>query len=243
MQTALITGAYKGLGLALARTLAKQGWQVVLTARNMDNAASAAEKLLEEGLEVTPAQADITKEKDLLILANLIENKFGKLDLLINNAGINPKDYPDKERMAKAFYLHQLDSAEMLKVLHTNSVAPLIAVKIMKTLLLKSANPRVMSISSWLGSVSNLSFGGHYAYVGSKNLLNCLNKSMAMELKNERIICVTVNPGWVQTDMGGSKATFTPDQAADQLISKIANNITIDQTGLFLNYDGTPHPW
>lgn len=243
MKTALVTGAYKGLGLEWCRQLAQQGYNVILTARDLEKAQQAAESLNSNAVAVYPKALEITDEKQIQEIAQWTQEKFGRIDLIVNNAGINPKDYADKSRMAKAFYLNELDAGEMLNVIHTNSIAPLLIVKHFRQLLSSSENPIVINISSWLGSVSNLSFGGHYGYVGSKNLLNVLNKSMANELKQDNIICINVNPGWVQTDMGGQKAQFTPEQAVSNLLTHIVAKVSIADSGKFLNYDGSEHPW
>ncbi len=243
MKIALVTGAYKGLGFELCRQLGKQGYKVILTARDLEKAQSAAEKLNEQELIVYPKALEVTNEQQLEEIASWVKDMFGRIDIIINNAGINPKDYADKTRMAKAFYLNDLDAKEMLEVLHINSIAPLLVVKHFRELLSKSETPIVLNVSSWLGSVTNLTFGGHYGYVGSKNLLNVLNKSMANELKADHIICVNVNPGWVQTDMGGSKAQFTAEQAASNLYNNIISKITLKDSGRFMNYDRTDHPW
>ncbi|GDX47249.1 hypothetical protein LBMAG25_00670 [Bacteroidota bacterium] len=139
--------------------------------------------------------------------------------------------------------LEALDANEMLDIIHINSIAPLLIVKHFKKLLIKSDHPVVVNISSWLGSVSNLTFGGHYGYVGSKNLLNILNKSMANELRQYKIICINVNPGWVKTDMGGQKTQFSPEQAVTNIITNIVLNATINDSGKFFNFDGSEHPW
>lgn len=243
MKIALVTGAYKGLGLEWCRQLGKQGYKVILTARDLKKAQEAAEKLNEQELVVYPKSLELTDEKQIQEIAYWAKEMFGRIDLIVNNAGINPKDYTDKSRMAKAFYLNDLDAKEMLDVLHINSIAPLLIVKHFRQLLYKSDNPIVINISSWLGSVTNLTFGGHYGYVGSKNLLNVLNKSMANELKNDNIICINVNPGWVQTDMGGQKAQFTTEQAVTNILTNIVSKVSIAESGKFLNFDGNEHPW
>lgn len=243
MKVALVTGAYKGLGYAWCKKLNNEGYEVILTARTVDKATEAARTLNAEGSHVHPYALDVTNEQELNQLAVWIQNQFGKLDLIINNAGVNPKDYTDKEKMAKAFYLDYLDADELLEVIRINSIAPLLVVKHMRSLLKKSMQPLVINISSWLGSVSQLQFGGHYGYVGSKNLLNVLNKSMANELKQDGIICINVNPGWVQTDMGGARATFTSDESVSNIYHHIVSGIDIAQTGQFLNFDGAVHPW
>ncbi|MBJ7427658.1 MAG: SDR family oxidoreductase [Bacteroidia bacterium] len=243
MKIALVTGAYKGLGLEWCRQLGKQGYKVILTARYLEKAQEAAEKLNEQELVVYPKSLEVTEESQIEEIAIWANEMFGRIDLIVNNAGINPKDYTEKKRMAKAFYLNDLDAKEMFDVLHINSIAPLLMVKHFRPLLNKSERPIVINISSWLGSVSNLNFGGHYGYVGSKNLLNVLNKSMANELKNDNIICVNVNPGWVQTDMGGQKAQFTTEQSVNNLIDNVLNKVALSDTGKFLNFDGSEHPW
>ena len=243
MKIAVVTGAARGLGLAWCRQLAKNGYEVVLTARKMEQAEAAAAALLAEGLQVHPYALEVTDEQQLAGLGSWLGASFGQLDLLVNNAGVNPKDYANPVKKAQCFTLESLDAAAMLEVLHINSLAPLLAVKQLRPLLVKSERPQVVNISSWLGSVNGLQFGGHYGYVGSKNLLNVLNKSMAYELRADGIICVNVNPGWVQTDMGGSKAPRTADQAVQELIEAVVNRVTIADTGKFLHYDGTEHPW
>ena len=243
MKVALVTGAYKGLGLEWCRQLGKQGFRVILTARDLEKATEAAQILRDEELSVFPKALEVTDERQLEEIATWTEATFGHIDLIVNNAGINPKDYSDKSRMAKAFYLKDLDAEEVLNVLHINSLAPLLVVKHFRNLLHKSERPMVLNISSWLGSVTNLSFDGHYGYVGSKNLLNVLNKSMANELKQENIICVNVNPGWVQTDMGGQKAQFSPEQSVNDMFNNIVAKANLAASGKFLNFDGSEHPW
>lgn len=243
MKTALVTGAYKGLGFEFCRELGRQGYKVILTARDHEKARKAAVLLNEQELVVYPKALEVTDEVQLAELADWAEKMFGKLDLVVNNAGVNPKDDADKNRMAKAFYLNQLDAEELLKVIHVNSIAPLLVVKHFRALLGKSEKPLVVNVSSWLGSVTKLSFGGHYGYVGSKNLLNVFNKSMANELKQDGIICVNVNPGWVQTDMGGANAHFSPAEAVRNIMENVLLKVSMDDTGKFLNYDGSIHPW
>ncbi len=243
MKLALVTGAYKGMGLEWVKQLAQEKYTVILTARNLDIAQKAADSLNFPANQIIPKDLDISSEADIIKLKNWVDENFGKIDLIINNAGINPKDYADKSRMAKAFYLDQLDIEELFEVIKINSIAPLLMVKNFRELLKKSDQPKVVNISSWLGSINKLTFGGHYGYVGSKNLLNIFNKSMSYELINERIITVNINPGWVKTDMGGQKATLSPEQSINSMIQNVLNKVSINDSGKFFNYDGTEHPW
>lgn len=243
MKLALVTGAYKGMGLEWVKQLAQEKYTVILTARNLDIAQKAADSLNFPANQIIPKDLDISSEADIIKLKNWVDENFGKIDLIINNAGINPKDYADKSRMAKAFYLDQLDIEELFEVIKINSIAPLLMVKNFRELLKKSDQPKVVNISSWLGSINKLTFGGHYGYVGSKNLLNIFNKSMSYELINEGIITVNINPGWVKTDMGGQKATLSTEQSINSMIQNVLNKVSINDSGKFFNYDGTEHPW
>jgi NAD(P)-dependent dehydrogenase (short-subunit alcohol dehydrogenase family) len=243
MKRVLVTGAHKGLGLAWCRAFALRRYEVVLTARNSGDAQAAAHRLAEEGLAVIPQTLDVTEEASIKALLAWFSYEGKGLDVLINNAGINPKDYRDKTEMAKAFYLDSLEAEALMKVFHINSIAPLLMVKHFRPLLKQSPRPVVLSVSSWLGSVSQLTFGGHYGYVASKNLLNVLHKSMALELKLDGIVCATVNPGWVQTDMGGGKAPLTPDASVNLVLEHVFDRLSLEQSGGFFHYDGAPHPW
>jgi NAD(P)-dependent dehydrogenase (short-subunit alcohol dehydrogenase family) len=243
MKVALVTGAYKGLGLEWCKQLGKIGYKVILTARDFEKAQEAAELLNEQELVIYPKALEVTNENQIKEIADWAYEMFGRVDLIVNNAGINPKDYSDKFRMSKAFYLDNLDAKELMEDIHINSISPLLIVKHFRLLLKQSEQPIVINISSWLGSVSNLIFGGHYGYVGSKNLLNVLNKSMANELEKDNIITINVNPDWVQTDMASAKAQFTTEEAVKNLIENILLKVKIADSGKFLNFDGNIHPW
>ncbi len=240
---ALVTGAYKGLGLEWSRQLAKEGFTVILTARNYIKAKKAADDLQKEDLQIIPKALDVANEQNIKKIADEIKTEFGHLDLLINNAGINSKDSGDNNLFMKSFRLADLDAEEVLRHIRINSIAPIITVKHFRNLLNKSNNPIVVSISSWLGSISKKNIGGHYGYATSKSALNMMNKAMALELQDEGIIAIVVNPGWVQTDMGGTKAPLITKQSVRGLIDNVINKINIGDTGKFYQWDGSEHPW
>jgi NAD(P)-dependent dehydrogenase (short-subunit alcohol dehydrogenase family) len=244
MKTALVTGAYKGLGLEWCRQLGKKGYTVILTARRLDKARAAADALGEEGLTIVPKAVDVADEAQIANLAAEVEQEFGRLDLLVNNAGINSKDNPDEVVVRKSTFLSELDPEEVLKHISINSISPILMAKHFRNLLHRSDKPMVVSISSWLGSITTKdSMRGHYSYCTSKTALNMMNRAMSIELRAEGIIAIVVNPGWVQTDMGGQTADLTPDQSVGGLIDNVLEKITIEETGNFFQWDGTRHPW
>jgi len=239
-KTAIVTGARKGLGLAWCKVLVQHDYRVYLTARSIDQAEKAANSI--EG-EVIPMALDVTKEESIRDAFTSFSKAESQLDLLVNNAGVNPKDYSDKEQMEGAFYLDKLLAEPMLQTIHANSISPLLMMKHFRAMLKNAEMGKVINISSWLGSVNTIEWGYHFGYCGSKNLLNMLNKMAAIDLKEDRIVSVCVNPGWVQTDMGGSKAEFTPEQSALNIFNHVVAKIQLSDAGKFLNHDGQDHPW
>lgn len=245
MKIALVTGAYKGLGYAWCEELSKKGYHVILTARDLEKAKNAASILNQQFVVVYPLELDATNEDSIQKTAQWVEEKFGKLDLLVNNAGINSgtRAKGDKELQAKNLSLQQLDKNEVLNMLEINAIAPIIVARNFAHLLSKSEEGKVINTGSWLGSITNKNNGGNYSYAVSKSALNMMNRALAFDLVSFGITSVVVNPGWVSTDMGGSSAQFTPNQAVNNLISNVVDKISVKDTGNFFNYDGSIHPW
>ena len=243
MKTALVTGASKGLGLEWCRQLGRDGYTVILTARRQDQAAKAAQDLMAEGsMTVVPKALDVAVEDDIAGLASDVAKEFGQLDVLINNAGLNSKDDPVMKD--KSTYLKDLDPDEILRHVRINSVSPIIMVKHFRDLLKKSQRPCVLSISSWLGSIGiKTTNRAHYSYATSKAALNMMNRAMSIELQDDGIITLVLNPGWVQTDMGGDAADLTAEQSVRGAIDNVLNVVSLDDTGKFFQWDGTTHPW
>ena len=244
MKIALVTGASKGLGLEWCRQLARDGFKVILTARTLGAAEAAVADLARDGLEVVPAAVDVSDEAEISVLSKTIGSQFGHIDLMINNAGINSKDDPDPSVVAKSSELASLDAEEILRHLRINSVSPILMAKHFRALLKASNRPLIVSVSSWLGSISEkTSARGHYAYTTSKAALNMMNRNLAIELASDGIICLVVNPGWVRTSMGGGDADLSAAESVRGLIDNVINKVTSDDNGEFFQWDGARHPW
>ena len=244
-RVALITGASKGLGYAWAQELGQQGYSIILTARKLEQAEKAAATLEAKGVEVFPQIMDVTNEASIQAVAAWASQQFGKLDLLINNAGINSgtRAKGNRELLDKNLTLEGLEPSEVLNMVSINAIAPIIVARNFQSLLAQGDSPKIINIGSWFGSITITQRGGNYSYAVSKSALNMMNRSLSHDLHAQNITTVVVNPGWVSTDMGGQRAKFTPQQSVSQLIENVVNKISLEDSGKFFNYDGEIHPW
>ncbi len=240
---ALVTGASRGIGLEWCRQLSQLGYTVILTARSKEKAESALAKLKPSDSIFDCQLLEITDEKACERLAKYVAEKYGRLDVLINNAGANPGDSGKTGESDKNSWLDSLDPNELLKYMHINSIAPVILAKHLRKSLAVSGNGKIINTTSRLGSIQLKRSGGQYSYSGSKALLNMLNRCMAFELVNNKVTSIVVHPGWVKTDMGGAGAPLSTAQSVKGMIENVLNKINLHDAGKFFQYDGTEIPW
>jgi NAD(P)-dependent dehydrogenase (short-subunit alcohol dehydrogenase family) len=204
---ALVTGANRGIGLETARQLGKKGITVVVAARSFEAAKETAEKLKAEGLDVFPVKLDVTSAADRTAAAKTISEKYGKLDILINNAGVGADNGIFENKTAET------TDAELQKVFGTNLFSVVAVTREFLPLLKKSPAGRIVNLSSILGSLtlhadpnSPIAAIKTFAYDASKSALNAFTIHLAAELKGTNIKVNSAHPGWVKTDMGTDKA-------------------------------------
>lgn len=203
---ALITGANKGLGLEMARQLGKEGVTIVLAARDNQKGEAAAAKLRDEGLDVHFLKLDVTDKNDREAAAAFLEKQFGRLDILINNAGISAEPLGSgKPSTTTEDTIH--------RTFETNFFAPVALTQVLLPLLNKSDAGRIVNMSSILGSQtlhadpkSPIYDFKSLSYDASKAALNSFTIHLAHELKDTRIKVNSAHPGWVKTDMGTDAA-------------------------------------
>jgi NAD(P)-dependent dehydrogenase (short-subunit alcohol dehydrogenase family) len=234
MERILITGASRGIGLELARNYLERGDLVLATARNLnlDVAADLYALAAQHRDRCHLLSLDVTDEAAIVALAAQAATLVDGLDVLINNAGV----FPRNERP------ETLDAPVLLETLHVNAVAPLIVVRELLNLLRHGQRPRIVNITSQLGSLTRRASGRCYSYCSSKAALNMLTRSLAFDLQDDGIIAVVVHPGWVQTDMGGAHAPVLVGESARGIIA-LADGLTLEQTSKFLTWDGREHAW
>ena len=206
-KVALISGANKGLGLETGRQLGKLGYMVLLGSRDPLKGEVAARLLREDGLDVKVVKLDVNKQSDIDAAAAAIEAEFGKLDVLVNNAGV----------MLEKGWTKNTTSETTLENLRATFEANVFAVfaltKALLPLLKLSEAGRIVNVSSILGSVSLQATKGSptystklFAYNASKAALNVLTISLAHELRHTKVKVNSAHPGWVKTDLGGEAA-------------------------------------
>ena len=226
MPTVLITGAKRGIGRGLVDRFVEAGWAVIATGRD-----ATATELIDLSDQVTVHDVDVADDQSISALAETLNGQ--PIDLLINNAGVY--DYPRNtlEAVSRDAWLHELSVNTISPVLMTRALLPNLRAGNLK---------RVAVVSSKMGSIADNSSGSSYMYRSSKAALNAALRSLSHDLAADGFTCVTLHPGWVQTDMGGPSARITVPESTAGLFSILAN-LTADQNGQFLNYDGTELPW
>ena len=235
-----MTGANKGLGLETARQLTRQGVFVIFTARNGERLRQTEEL----GLEGDFILLDVTDPESIARAAREVEAKYGRLDILINNAGI-------ASEMARPPINNSVDIpiGLMREVFETNVFGVIAVTQAMLPLLRKSEAGRIVNLSSGLGSLAQHSDSAWplyhlktLAYNSSKAALNQFTVHLAAALSGTGIKVNSVSPGWARTDLGGPYAPLSPEEGA-MIIVRAALLGEDGPTGRFFTHDMQGIPW
>jgi NAD(P)-dependent dehydrogenase (short-subunit alcohol dehydrogenase family) len=235
---ALITGANKGIGKEIARGLGRKGFTVLVGSRDEKNGQAAVEEFKKEKIDAYTVRLEVTNEASILSAAQWTESKFGKLDVLVNNAGI----IADMSKPSEA------DLALVRKAYETNVFAPIRLIQVFLPLLKKSEAGRIVNVSSGLGSLTLASDpNGPYAavnvlgYCTSKTALNAVTVRFAQELRGTPIKINCADPGYCATDLNGHSGPRTAVQGAIAAI-RLATLPDDGPTGKFFDEEG-PVDW
>jgi NAD(P)-dependent dehydrogenase (short-subunit alcohol dehydrogenase family) len=205
---ALITGTSRGIGLEIGKQLLSRGWTVVFTARNMLIGRPIVNELRKQYKTAWFCQLDVTYEDSIRDLVEYVMEEHGRLDVLINNAGI----YLDEDRSTL-----DVDLDDVRKTMETNVYGPMMLTRALLPALRKSDDPRVINISSTMGQLAGMG-GGSPAYRISKAALNALSIIQSHDLASAGIKVNSIHPGWVRTDMGGPNAPKSLAEGADTAV-------------------------
>jgi NAD(P)-dependent dehydrogenase (short-subunit alcohol dehydrogenase family) len=203
---ALVTGGNRGIGFAIAQGLLAQGYEVIITARSLDNAKQAAEKL--QG-SVIPIELDVSDDRSIHQAVETLNQSIDCLDVLINNAGIL---HPDNDVDILTISRQKLDLT-----MDTNTFGAIRLVQALLPFLEKSQDARIINISSGMGALDGLTTTSP-SYCLSKLALNGATIMLSQSLSSKGIVVNSMCPGWVRTDMGGASAPRSPEQGADTAI-------------------------
>ncbi len=196
---AVVTGASRGLGLAVSEGLARMHYTVIMAVRNPSGAMSTIDSLKSKGLDVTAAELDVSDEESIKDFSDYISQTSGRCDVLINNAGIFIDD-------TKASGSPLTSSIHIIReTMNTNTYGPLMLIQKIVPLMKKNRYGRIVNVSSGMGSFAEMD-RGYIAYRISKAALNVITRLTAAETEGTGILINSVCPGWVRTDMGGAGA-------------------------------------
>jgi NAD(P)-dependent dehydrogenase (short-subunit alcohol dehydrogenase family) len=213
-RVAVVTGANRGIGLEVARELARAGLTVVLTCRNEEKGKEAKRQLAAEGLNVDVGVLDVTKSGSIRDLALYLRKQYGRLDVLVNNAGIMLDKFEDGEPVMSIL---DCELNNIRTTMETNVYGALSMIKELLPLMKENHYGRIVNVSSGLGQMSEMG-AGYAGYRLSKAALNALTCMVADEVTSENIIVNACCPGWVRTDMGGKHASRSVEEGADTIV-------------------------
>jgi NAD(P)-dependent dehydrogenase (short-subunit alcohol dehydrogenase family) len=224
----LITGANRGLGLEFARQYSEAGWDVLACCRHPQSAL-ALQALAAAHSNVKVHALDVADFAQIDTLAMQLKDEA--IDVLINNAGVYPSSsFGDT---------NYDDWANGFKV---NSMAPLKMAEAFVQHITRGQLKKIATLTSKMGSIDDNTSGESYSYRSSKCAVNMVMKSLSIDLKPYGISVVTLHPGWVQTDMGGSNALISAHTSVTGL-RRVIESLSLESTGRFIAYDGKAIPW
>ncbi len=227
-KTVLITGANRGIGLEFARAFATDNWDVIACCRNVSGATELNELCSQyEAFEVHAL--DVTNYQRMTELSVTLETR--KIDLLLSSAGIYGPRYG----------FGYVEPSAWREVLEVNTIAPLMLVQNFVEQVAASNSKTIALVSSKMGSISDNSSGGSYVYRSSKTALNQVARSLSLDLADRGINVLTLHPGWVQTDMGGSSALVSVKNSVKGMMKTLKEAET--RGGEFIDLNGSVIPW
>ncbi|MCP4568622.1 MAG: SDR family oxidoreductase [FCB group bacterium] len=226
-----VSGANRGIGLEFARQLSEVGYVVIGGYRDPEKSQDLL-TLSETLSDFNVFRGDATYEEDIKRLSQYIRDHFKKLDVVINNAGINLK-YEST--------IDDVDPDDIMENFRVNIIGPFLVGKYLRPLMSSGNGSKIINITSQMGSIQ-MSNGGSLPYRLSKAALNMLTRNQSLAYRDFGIITVGLHPGWVRTEMGGPKAPLDPAETVSMMLGVI-ENLTPEDSGAFLTYDGRVLPY
>ncbi|HEX7048080.1 MAG TPA: SDR family NAD(P)-dependent oxidoreductase [Gammaproteobacteria bacterium] len=234
---AIVTGANRGMGLEVSRQLATRGYHVIMTARDARKGAVALKALQDEGLDVELRKVDVISSEDCQALARFVQQEHKGIDVLVNNAGILPESSKDTTGKYSSNPL-RVPASTLMEILNANTLGPVRLIQALAPLIRE--NGRIVNVSSSMAQLSNMG-NAHLGYRMSKTALNAVTTMFANVFAPKNILVNSVDPGWVQTSMGGENASRTIEQGAASIVWAAVLPPDGPSGGFFR--DGEPLDW
>lgn len=226
----LITGAGRGLGSELVKAFTRAGDTVWGSTRSSQGASD-----LERHVAL-----DLLDEASIAAAASALSEQTDGIDILVNNAGVDARAFG---AAAGERGINDISPGAIMSVFEVNVLGTFLVQRHMLNLLRRGKAPLIVNISSQLGSmVVGGEMGSDLAYNVSKSALNMLSRRSSAAFKEDGIAVVMLHPGWLKTDLGGSNADMEVAEAADRIVETISS-LSVEDTGRFIRWDGSEHPW
>ena len=228
MNTILVTGTNKGVGLEITRLLSNRGDRVIACCRRPLEATALSK--LEGNIDIQ--EVSVGEDESVSQLASRL--KGVAIDTIINNAGTMG---PEAKRQSAL----DMDFNGWADAFNINSMGPVRIMQVLLPNLKMTESPKVMTVTSQMGALS-LDMTSAHAYCSSKAALNKFMRLASIDLKPDGIAVGLVHPGWVRTDMGGPRAHLSPEESAAGCI-EVTDTLGLDNTGGFWKWNGETHDW
>ncbi len=230
MKTILITGGNRGIGLAMTKLSLEAGHQVLAGCRRPDK-ADMLQQLGQQFGHLSVFQIDVASDDSVAAAYTAVSGLATTIDLLINNAGVNPRDN-----------FATFSAETMVETLNINAVGAMRVGHVFASLISKNGG-KIVNVSSQLGSLHKArpNWGG-VSYNTSKAAMNMVSRQLSFDFAADGVAVIAIHPGWVQTDMGGMDAAVTPHDSAAGIL-RVAHGLTMKDSGEFFVYSGEKHPW
>lgn len=210
---AVVTGGNRGIGFEVCRQLGDAGWHVVLCARDAGAGAESVKELEQSDVSVELRRVDVARGEHARALGQYLFDTFGRVDLLVNNAGIMIET--SREHGKYSADILEVSPQTLMEIFNVNTLG---AVRISQALApLMAQGARIVNVSSGMGALNDMD-GGWAGYRMSKTALNALTRILHDRLGDQGILVNSICPGWVSTDLGGPKAPVSPAEAASNIV-------------------------
>ena len=230
MSTILVTGANRGIGLEFVKQYLKKGDSVIATYREEESSKELI-NLSQNKSNLEILKLDVASDASMESFCQHLGDQ--PIDIFINNAGVyGPRDSN----------FGKVDAESWLPVLRINTCAPLLLTQLIIENLRRGKAKKLLYVTSKMGSIDDNKGGGSYVYRSSKTALNSVVKSISVDLRSEAMAVAVLHPGWVRTDMGGPNGLIDTETSVSGMV-QVIQNMTLETSGVFFNYDGNVIPW